>query len=337
MDPEVKAMLERWEQDGITPESILGIEERGMQTDEEPLIGAKPDGRSPRWWFALFWVVLVPAALMGVLWGITNESARKSDMIATQEAELSQYRNYAREGWDYAWGFETQMPVLELQLSNAEDMVDQLIDQHAVLEATIEAPLPTPFPPTPLPPRAEGDEWVLDMKPVPHEINCDDAYNYNGYYLGEWASNFCVPGLITPGSQSYTAPEQFYGLMSSYAEGVMERMCEINGPCPQGHKGIAIASCGMIGKTAWLRIPGWSNWRGPYLIVDCSQREHSYYHHVQLGLAVEVGYQTTQDWGFIAANRIDVHIGNSAPASWNGSHIGWWWATYVLEWEFRPE
>lgn len=138
--------------------------------------------------------------------------------------------------------------------------------------------------------------------------------------------------MITRSAQWYIPPNDYWGLMSSYAEGVMERMCAANGPCDGYRGGIAVPSCALVGQTAWLRPTG-RGWSGPFLIVDCSQRNHAYWHHTVLGLAAEIGYTVTKDWGMVISDRVDVHVGAGKPNGWSGVYLPYWWVRYALEWE----
>jgi hypothetical protein len=141
--------------------------------------------------------------------------------------------------------------------------------------------------------------------------------------------------MITRESQFYSTPSLFSGIMSSYPEGLMERMCQINGPCNGYKGGVAVVSCSAVGKSVWLR-PSGKKWSGPYLVVDCGAREHVYYHHAILNLAVEVGHATAQRWGFTRASYIEVSIGG--PKEGYTPAIGPWWVHNILEWEtFEPD
>jgi hypothetical protein len=65
--------------------------------------------------------------------------------------------------------------------------------------------------------------------------------------------------------------------------------------------------------------------------VDCGAREHVYYHHTILNLAVEVGYKTTEQWGFTRSGYIEVSFDGAREGS--PVSIGGWWVVNVLEWE----
>lgn len=124
--------------------------------------------------------------------------------------------------------------------------------------------------------------------------------------------------------------------MSSYAAGVMEAQLR-HRKIPEGRykDGVALMSCAYIYETVWLRRPGFG-WDGPFVVVDCSQKNHMYYHYVGMGLVVEVGYKTVERWGAAVLQRVDVHIGPGPPGGWAGVYLPQWWLHNKLEWEGSP-
>ncbi len=200
-------------------------------------------------------------------------------------------------------------------------------------------PTPTPTPtatPTETPTGpAPYTDWARASYGPPWKVDCSNEAIEDGYIQGSWARDFCVPGLITYDAWWFDSPSDFYGLMSSYAVGVMEAQLR-HKSIPEGKykDGVALMSCGDIGKEVWLRRPG-GEWEGPFVSVDCSQRNHMYYHNVGMGLAVEIGWKTTQEWGARVLQRIDVHIG-SRPGSWDGVYYAYWWTENKLAWEPLP-
>ncbi len=197
-------------------------------------------------------------------------------------------------------------------------------------------PTSTPTPTTTPTGPAPYNDWARARFGPPWEVDCTDEAIENGYIQGSWARDFCVPGLITRESYWHTHPPDFYGLMSSYAAGVMEAQLAHRGIKESSYKdGIAIMSCAYIGHTAWLRRPGFG-WDGPIVIVDCSQKNHMYYHYVGMGLVVEVGYKTVERWGAKVLQRVDVHIGPGPPGGFAGVYLPEWWVVNKLEWEGAP-
>lgn len=181
----------------------------------------------------------------------------------------------------------------------------------------------------PFPPEEEQPPgyYALAFAPVSWEIDCTDEVAWNGYIFPA-LDYYCTPGLLTKDSLNARFPRDFYGALSSYAPGIMEIM-ESRARVARGH-GVALTTCGMMGYTVWLRLPG-ENWRGPFTVVDCSQQAGVFYHIAAVGLAVEVGYTVGQAWT-PAAPRVDVHVGGR-PSAWDGICLADWWVQNALEWE----
>jgi hypothetical protein len=175
-------------------------------------------------------------------------------------------------------------------------------------------------------------DWAAPYLDIDWRPNCKDKGRTNGFTI-DWMGGFCVPGVITKESQYFDSPTDHYGLLSSYGPNVMEANVAYRGLNPREVDGVALMSCADIGKTVWLRLPG-GPWKGPFVVVDCSGRNHLYYHEVALGLAVEIGYATAVEWGNVfRADRVDVHIGASPPSNWDGVFLPVWWVQNVLEFE----
>ena len=172
-----------------------------------------------------------------------------------------------------------------------------------------------------------SDPIPQDWPPPPWRVNCDNEVAWDGYIVPDF-DNYCVPGLLSQNSLNAQFPRDFYGVMSSYGPYAMDLMEDRAGV--RRGRGVALTTCGMMGYTVWLRIPG-GNWRGPFTVVDCGAPAHLYYQIVEQGLAAEIGYLTAQSW-VPAASRVDVHIG-SYPSSWHGAYIRRWWINNALEWE----
>ena len=190
---------------------------------------------------------------------------------------------------------------------------------------------PTTPPKYPLP----YPDWAVEDYGPPWTVNCENENLNDGYKQGTWARDFCVPGFITREGQWYQSPPDFYGVMSSYAPGIMEAQVAYR-KLPEGTRGVALMSCANIGKKVWLR-PSGMNWQGPFIAVDCSQRNHMYYHQVGMGLVVEVGYEQTVKWGFRTKSYIDVHIGGGPPGAYNPVYLAYWWTENALEWSWGPD
>ena len=233
--------------------------------------------------------------------------------------------------------------ITSAQLGPRATATEKVVTQTATPtpSATVVPPSPTSTPTptptithtptlTPTGPRPYED-WAVDQYGPPWDVDCDNEDIYDGYKQGAWARDFCVPGIITQDAYWHTHPPTFYGLMSSYGPGVMEAQLRHRKIDEGKYKdGIALMSCAYIGHTAWLRRPGFG-WDGPFVVVDCSQKNHMYYHYVGMGLVVEVGYKTTERWGAKVLQRVDVHIGPSPGGS--GIYLPYWWVENKLEWE----
>jgi len=200
-------------------------------------------------------------------------------------------------------------------------------------------PDPTEAPTTPTPnPIYRGidypyEDWAIADYGPPWEVDCDDDIKENGYRMADWALGFCVPGFVTYESQFYRSPAHHWGILSSYAPGVMESQIKRLGFNPDDVRGVALMSCDHHGEEVWLRVPGVSTgWEGPFVVVDCSGRNHIYYHHVGMGLAVEIGHRQAVKWGVLVAPYVEVSIG-SKPGSWSGVRLATWWLNNALEWE----
>jgi len=112
----------------------------------------------------------------------------------------------------------------------------------------------------------------------------------------------------------------------------MEAQVKYRGMDPNRVRGVALMSCGDIGRTVWLRRPG-HGWEGPFISVDCSARKDLYYHLVGIGMVVEVGHKQASEWGQYVIYRIDVHLGSRPPDTWQGIFYPAWWVKNVMEFE----
>jgi hypothetical protein len=186
------------------------------------------------------------------------------------------------------------------------------------------AALPLTLPPEPGQPPGY---YALAYAPVPWEIDCTNTWAWDGYLLPEFGG-YCVPGILSQEALNGTIPRDFYGALSSYAPGVMERLEGTQGV--PGGRGVALLPCGYMGYTVWLRIPG-GDWLGPFTVVDCGSPRHRFYHMSVVGLAAEIGYGLAQTW-VPAAPRVDVRIGRR-PTSWHGVNLAQWWIENQLQWE----
>jgi len=170
--------------------------------------------------------------------------------------------------------------------------------------------------------------YALAYAPVSWEIDCANDVAWDGYIVPDF-DDYCVPGLLSQDTLNARFPRDFYGTLSSYGPYAMEIMEDRAGV--RRGTGVALTTCGMMGMTVWLRIPG-ENWRGPFTVVDCAAPAHLFHQIVVGGLAVEIGYTVAQSWA-PAATRVDVHIGSYPGPNWDGVYLPSWWVHNALEWE----
>ncbi len=238
-------------------------------------------------------------------------------------------RSSNRTAWGAPGPPATGKPVLDTPTPSATPVPATPTLTASPTPTATQTPTPTLTPSPTLPPYYQ--DWAKADYGPPWEINCSDEPYWNGYDQGDWALHFCVPGMITDAAYHFNSPTDHYGLLSSYAPGVMEAQVRHRGLEP-GTRGVALMSCNEIGQKVWLRPDG-RDWDGPFVVVDCSQKNHLYYHMVGMGLAAEVGAETAAKWGFARADRVDVHLGGSRPGDWNGVYLAYYWVQNALEFE----
>lgn len=127
---------------------------------------------------------------------------------------------------------------------------------------------------------------------------CNDGDVRNGYWAGVW----WVPRFITLDEWWFPQPEYSYGRAVWYAPGVMEANAWLRwewGQLPKPPSdyldGVALMSPDDIGKTVWLRRPG-HDWEGPFIVVDCAQRDDLWWIVERRREVVEVGWETKVRW-----------------------------------------
>lgn len=124
-------------------------------------------------------------------------------------------------------------------------------------------------------------------------IECDNNNVIDGYWWrGSW-----IPGLPTYESQFLELPDLFSGIAVFYGPNVMEGTAEYRGLSLDNYLGgVALPTCSGIGSPVWIkRIE--KEWEGPYLVVDCAQRNDLYGVAVIRAEAVEVDFNTAVRWG----------------------------------------
>lgn len=165
--------------------------------------------------------------------------------------------------------------------------------------------------------------------PVPWTVDCGDEPKENGYLFDA----YCVPGMVTYETARFAQPRYFSGAMSSYAEGVMEKVVANRGMGLSGYRGAAaLMGCGDIGKSVYVRPPG-GDWYGPLLVADCSGRSGLYVYILVKRLAVEVDYETAKELGGLTLPWVDVRIeGNYGGVP--GMQLATWFERNVLAFDY---
>jgi len=238
--------------------------------------------------------------------------------------------------WRAGSGQPTGQPIPQPTPRPTRTMIMPTLAANA-LAFTVPAPVPflaeivPDFPPVPVPPEPTPtavDQWALDVAPPPWPVNCTDEVAWNGYIVPDFG-DYCVPGVLSQATLNAQFPRDFYGTLSSYSQYAMEP-AEDRWRVPRG-RGVALTTCGQMGFTVWLRIPG-EAWRGPFRVVDCGAPAHVFHQIVGDALAVEIGFSVAQTW-VPAAPRVDVHIGSYPGNGWDGVYIATWWVHEALAWE----
>jgi len=122
---------------------------------------------------------------------------------------------------------------------------------------------------------------------------------YDGYWNEEW----WIPGMISNRSYFQPSPQYHYGRATFYTEGRMEATAHARGMSLDGYlDGVSLMSPANLGDVVWLRPEG-QEWTGPYLVVDCAQRDDILLILGGRDEAVEVGYRTAVRWGMLVPHR----------------------------------
>lgn len=124
---------------------------------------------------------------------------------------------------------------------------------------------------------------------------CDNNNVIDGYWWrGSW-----IPGLATYESQFLEVPDLFSGIAVFYGPNVMEGTAEYRGLNLDYYLGgVALPTCSSIGSPVWIKRDK-SEWEGPYLVVDCAQRNDLYGIAVVREEAVEIDFNTAIKWGMV--------------------------------------
>ena len=97
------------------------------------------------------------------------------------------------------------------------------------------------------------------------------------------------------------------GLATYYAPGLMEQVAENRELSLEGYEGgVALNRAGDLNRSVWL---DWGDGEiaGPYLVVDCAQRDH-FVERERQGRIVEVSAEVAQAHGFFEVGPVDVGV-----------------------------
>ena len=160
---------------------------------------------------------------------------------------------------------------------------------------------------------------------------CYDEDPYNGWLYHET----CIPGVVSEEFWLSPNPHNFVGIATYYGDGIMEKVAANRGLSLDGyHGGVALMNCGDIGASVWLKRGEQYEYEGPYLVVDCSKREHLYFNVVSSGIAVEVDWNTSRRWGMSGGLAgVAVCKGNNCS---RGATLLKSWFLQNVTWEAPP-
>lgn len=131
-------------------------------------------------------------------------------------------------------------------------------------------------------------------------------------------------------------PHHFVGIATYYADGIMEKVAANQGLSLNGvWGGVALMNCGDIGSHVYLKRSPSHEYEGPYLVVDCSHREHLYWNVVVNGISVEVDWQTSRRWG-MTGGLAAVHVCKDKRCGRDAITLASWFHQNVI-WEEEPE
>lgn len=167
--------------------------------------------------------------------------------------------------------------------------------------------------------------------PTPTLDPCYDDTPYNGWLYHET----CIPGVVSEDFWLAPNPYHFVGLATWYGEGIMEKVAANRGlSLDNVWGGVALMNCGDIGTHVWIKRGPQYEFEGPYLVVDCSKREHLYWNVVENGLAVEVDWNTKVRWG-MSGGLAGVHVCKAKGCSRGAYLLSDWFLQNVI-WEEEP-
>lgn len=245
----------------------------------------------------------------------------RQGMVEFWATQAYDWRGATRDQWH---GFMTAVAERdEVVLTVTQQALD--LQQAAEAMATSEARLEAALQPVPI--GIRNDILLSEINWVP---NCDNESPYDGVWY-PYGAGLCMPGVVSFNFWHDTnSPTYSIGLLTYYAEGVMERvLANREMTLPDGYVGaIAMPMCEDVGDTAWIRRPG-EGFDGPFLVADCSAQLHLYYNLVELGMVAEVDWTTAQRYGMrggmsgVGVCRVDNNPVERCPAGRASSMYDW--------------
>jgi hypothetical protein len=205
------------------------------------------------------------------------------------------------------------------EISTALPLIEGLLPSPEATASPTATPEPTPSVPTPT---VGGITW-----PPPWSGPVDRPWTmYDGYWNEEW----WIPGMISNRSYFQPSPQYHYGRAAFYREGVMEATAHARSMSLDGYLGgVSLMSPANIGHVVWLRPEG-MEWSGPYLVVDCAQRDDILQILGGRDEAVEVDYDTAIAWGMVVPHRRCCWVEDLVVEQWALERV------YVFIGQFLP-
>ena len=276
-----------------------------------------------------------------IFWSIDNLDA---EYWATQAAESSIWANKLVEKYEEQTSEVTRLQVMlaraNIQLTQVAGELEeayQNVDMLAALNERVTIELAIAESPQAEQVTTLDLENTLRFDEIYWAKNCDNDSPYDGvwYPVGD---GYCQPGVVAFDFWHNTpSPRYSIGLLTYYAEGVMDRVLVNRGmTLPDGYKGaVAMPMCGDVGETVWIRRPG-ESFDGPFLVGDCSARLHLYYNVTQFGMVAEVDWETSRRYNMqggmsgVGICKTRSNPGSKCPSGSARSLSNWFYANALF-------
>lgn len=175
--------------------------------------------------------------------------------------------------------------------------------------------------------------------PVPWTVYCEegDSRPQDGYI----DRGICVPGVISKETWYKETTVVVVGNLSSYDPGIMAATAAWRGLSLDDYEGgMSAISCGDLGKPAWINFPpDYEEWIGPFLVVDCSGRNHMFVTAGVYEISGELAYKDARR--IIPGDALTIQdvafrygpIGYGDPSTWIRYSD---WFMWTLSFDWRP-